>query len=272
MKRIYRIILKYLFFLISKFLKIFIWKFNVKMIPSLGDFSKFKYEYSYKTKRLVLRTDKNRFGKVVFDGSNLETYLCKLGKKYYTNKSSLNLEGHRSGYTGLYTILFSQLQNKKCSIAEIGIWKNASTNMWRKYFSEATIDCFEFDKKKLELAKKQKLKKVYYHFIDVNDKKIINDQFKKLNRKFDVIIDDSTHIFEHQINIIESTINYIKKGGMLIIEDIYRFKKGHEEIKYHEKIKKVKNKFSNIFFIETPHVNNFTASYKSEKILLLIKK
>ena len=62
MKRIYRITLKYLSFLISKFLKIFIWKFNVKMIPSLGDFSKFKYEYSYKTRRLVLRTDKNRFG------------------------------------------------------------------------------------------------------------------------------------------------------------------------------------------------------------------
>ena len=65
---------------------------------------------------------------------------------------------------------------------------------------------------------------------------------------------------------------YIKSGGYLVIEDIYRFKKGHEESKYYKKLKHLRKIFSKIVFIETTHANNFTASWKCEKILLLIKK
>ena len=72
--------------------------------------------------------------------------------------------------------------NKKCSIAEIGIEKNASTKMWRKYFKKANIDCFEIDEKKIKLAKKDKLKKARYHYIDVSDRKIIVSQFKKTKK------------------------------------------------------------------------------------------
>ena len=39
---------------------------------------------------------------------------------------------------------------------------------------------------------------------------------------FDIIIDDSTHNIEHQNNIINTVSKYLKPGGMLIIEDIYR--------------------------------------------------
>ena len=101
---------------------------------------------------------------------------------------------------------------------------------------------------------------------------IIIQQFNKVNKKFDIIIDDSTHEFDHQINIIKNTHKFIKSGGYLVIEDIYRFRKGHEESKYFEKLKNLRKIFSKIVFIETPHVNNFTANWKCEKILLLIKK
>ena len=79
-------------------------------------------------------------------------------------------------------------------------------------------------------------------------------------------------MFDHQINVILSTYKYLKPGGLIIVEDIYRFRKGYEETKYYEKIKHIKKSFTHIVFIETPHVNNFTASWKNEKILLLIKK
>ena len=144
--------------------------------------------------------------------------------------------------------------------------------MWRAFFKKANIDCFEIDKQKINQAKKDKLKNVKYYFIDVSDKKIIDAQFKKTKKKYDIIIDDSTHLFDHQINIIFSVYKFLKPGGIIIIEDIYKYRKGYEEIKYYEKIKRIKNFFSYIAFIETPHVNNFTASWKNEKILLLIKK
>ena len=111
-----------------------------------------------------------------------------------------------------------------------------------------------------------------YHYIDVNEKKIIISQFTKTKKKYDIIIDDSTHLFTHQINIISSTYKFLKPGGILVIEDIYKFRKGYEENKYYEKLKPVFKFFSYITFIDTPHINNFTANWKNEKILLLIKK
>ena len=267
-----RIILKLIYFWFLKILYYFFKPFNITILPSIKIGDKFNFEYSTNTRRFLFRKNTKKFGKIIFDSSLEESNLCTLGRKFNTNKSSLNLDGHRSGYTSLYNLLFYHLENKNCSVAEIGIEKNASTKMWRKYFKKARIDCFEIDKRKINLARKDKLKNVRYHYIDVNDKKIIYSQFKKTRKKYDIIIDDSTHLFDHQINIILSTYKFLKSGGILVIEDIYKFRKGHEENKYHEKIKYILKFFSYATFIDTPHINNFTASWKNEKILLLIKK
>ena len=271
-KKTYRIITKLFLFSFLKTTNFFLQKSNYKIIPAVSDYNSFNFDYSKSTRRLVLRKNEKSFDKIVIDSTHSETDLCFLGKKYSTNKSSLNLNGHRSGYTSLYSLLFSRLKEEKCLVAEIGIEKNASTNMWRDYFSKARIDCFELEKKKIDLAKIQKLKKVHYHYIDVSNPEVITKQFNKVNKKFDIIIDDSTHKFNHQINIIKNTYKFLKSGGYLVIEDIYRFKKEHEENNYFEKLKHLKKIFSKIVFIETAHANNFTASWKCEKILLLIKK
>lgn len=271
-KKKIRFALKFLSFHIMRYVNFLLKKFNIILLPALTINDKFLFEYSKKTRRYIFKKDSNKFGKIIFDSSLDETVLCKLGNKFKTNKSGLNLDGHRSGYTSFYNLIFTNLINKKCSIAEIGIEKNASTKMWRSFFKRAKIDCFELDRYKIRLALKHKLKNVKYHFIDVNNRSIIKSQFKKTKKKYDIIIDDSTHLFQHQINIILSTHQFLKSGGILIIEDIYRFKKDYEEKRYFEKLKKVKNLFSYIVFIETPHINNFTASWKNEKILMLIKK
>jgi hypothetical protein len=271
-KRFLRLILKFFSFTASKFLNFIFKKTNFKILPLLEINEKFNFEFSKKTRRFVFRKNPAKLGKIIFDSSLDETNLCDLGRKFNTNKSGINMDGHRSGYTGLYNLIFNHLINKKCSVAEIGIEKNASTKMWRKYFKKASIDCFEIDEQKIYSARKHKLKNVRYHYIDVNDKKIITSQFKKTKKKYDIIIDDSTHLFEHQINIILSTYNFLRPGGILVIEDIYKFRKGYEENKYQEKIKHILKFFSYVTFIDTPHINNFTASWKNEKILLLIKK
>ena len=271
-KKYYRIFQSFLFFGILKTISKIFSNSKIKILPPIGEKKDFTFDFSQKTRRVVFRKDEDCFGKIIFDGSLNESFLCNLGKNYNTNKSGINLSGHRSGYTSLYNLLLTNLKNKKCSIAEIGIEKNASTKMWRKYFRKASIDCFEIDKNKISYAKKQKLKGVKYHFIDVQNKKLIDLQFKKLKKKFDLIIDDSTHIFDHQINIIFNTYKYLKQGGILIIEDIYRNRRDYEEKRYYNSLKKLKKNFSDIVFIETSHVNNYTASWNCEKILLLIKK
>tara|TARA_Y100001970_G_scaffold289239_1_gene418946 strand:- start:2882 stop:3700 length:819 start_codon:yes stop_codon:yes gene_type:complete len=272
MKKNYRILQKYLNFVFIKFISFFLEKINYKIIPSLAKIDKFDYNYSEKTRRLVFNNNKEKFGKIIIDTSLFNSSLCQIGKYYNTNKSPYNLEGHRSGYTGFYFLLFSQLKKQNITIAEIGIEKNASTKLWREYFDNAEIHAFEYEKNKIQKALKDNLRNTSYHEINVEDQDSINQSFAKLNKKFDIIIDDSTHIFEHQINIIYNVKDYIKENGILIIEDIYKNKKDYNEIKYYEKILPIKDSFKNIFFVETSHINNFTASWKNEKLLILIKK
>ena len=121
------------------------------------------------------------------------------------------------------------------------------------------------------MALKENLHNTFYHKLDSSNSKSIQGAFEKTGKKFDIIIDDSTHIFDHQINIIYNAHNYLKDNGILIIEDIYKYRDGYEEKKYYDKILPLKEEFENIFFIETPHINNFTASWKNEKLLVLIK-
>ena len=271
MKKKFRIIQKKITYILIKIINILIKRTNYNIIPSLDQFDEFNFEYSEDTRRLVLLNNKNRFNKITIDTSLFETELCEIGKKFNTNKSPYNLVGHRSGYTGVYYILFNKYKNKEFNFAEIGIEKNGSTKMWREYFTNASLYLFEKDENKIKKALNDGLKNTSYSSIDVGDREDIKSSFSKHNKKFDIIIDDSTHYFDHQINVIYTAKEFLSPGGILVIEDIFRLKKNHEEKKYYEKILDIKNEFSKIYFIETNHVNNFTANYKCEKLLVLIK-
>ena len=271
MKKRLRIIQKYLNYVFVKIFTFLLKKFNYKIVPNLADIDNFNYNYSENTRRLVFKNNEKRFGKIVIDTSLFNSSLCEIGKNYNTNKSPYNLNGHRSGYTGLYYLLFSQLQKKNLVVAEIGIEKNASIRLLRDFFNNSEIHGFEFEEEKIKKALNDNLPNTFYHKIDVGNPDSIKKVFEQTNKKFDIIIDDSTHLFDHQINIIYNVNKYLKENGILIIEDIYKHRKGYEEERYYEKIIPLKNEFENIFFIETPHINNFTASWKNEKLLVLIK-
>ena len=96
-----------------------------------------------------------------------------------------------------------------------------------------------FDEK-IERAKEDNLKNTFYHKINVRDQEDIVKSFKKTNSKFDIIIDDSTHDFEDQINIITHCNQFLEKNGILIIEHDKR-------IKFDEKNTDVR-KYGNVFF------------------------
>jgi len=268
MKKNLRILNKFLVFIVIKLLNKLLINSNLKIIPPYDELEKFKFNYNENSRRLILENNKNKISKIYIDSSLYNSKLCLLGKKFNSNKSSLNNNGQRSGFTGLYSLLFFHLKNANINIAEIGIEKNASTKMWRKYFNKANLYLFEFDKLKIQNAKKDNLKKTYYNFIDVSSSKIIKDSFKKTKLKFDVIIDDSTHNFNHQINIVKEVKNFLKPDGLLIIEDIS--KQIHEK-EYETALKNILPEFKKVMFIETYHSNNFTSNYFMTKLLFIVK-
>nr|ABZ06147.1 hypothetical protein ALOHA_HF4000005K23ctg1g34 [uncultured marine microorganism HF4000_005K23] len=271
-KKSYRIFSKFFLILFIKIIYPLFRILGIKISPPYNKVSNLDYIYSPETRRLVFNMKKKEsFNKILVDTSFNSSFLCELGKKYSTNKSSLNLKGHRSGFTGFYNLFFSRLKDKEINFAEIGIEKNGSIKMWREFFPLANIHAFEFDEEKIQEAKKDKLKNTFYHKIDVRNNLSIVESFKETNLKFDVIIDDSTHTFKDQINIVNNCKEYLKNNGILILEDIYRERKGYAELDYYNSLREIKHLFYEIVFIETRHINNYTAGWKNEKILFFVK-
>ena len=171
LKSIYRKFNKHFLIIFIKMINPFFDKIGVYLHPKFSELKQYKLSYAKKTRRYLINRENKSFNKFFIDTSLSNTQLCFLGKKYPTNKSPLNVKGHRSGFTGIYTLLFSMLKNKKINIAEIGIEKNSSTKIWRDYFINSKIYAFEYDSKKIAAAKKNKLKNTFYLKTDVTKKK-----------------------------------------------------------------------------------------------------
>ena len=271
-KKTYRTINKFLLIIFVKIIAQPLKLLGIMIVPSYDKIENFKYDFSPLSRRLIFYPkNKDSFNKIFIDTSLSYSLLDKLGSKKFQTAKSPYANWHRCGYTGLYNLLFSNLKDKKINFAEIGVETNDSIKMWREFFSQATIHAFEFYDEKIQRAKKDNLKNTFYHKIDVRNGGDIVNSFKKTNLKFDIIIDDSTHFFDDQINIVKNCNQFLEKNGILIIEDIYKSRKGYSELEYYNSLKDIKDLFNEIVFIETKHINNFSANYKFEKILVLIK-
>ncbi len=148
---------------------------------------------------------------ITVDTTGTVSNLCEIAMVFNSDKCPYSKEttsGHKHPYTPVYDDLFSHLRDKDINIAEIGIEKNDSINIWRKYFSSANIYGFEFNEDYLLNARNQNLANVFYEKIDVKENNSIKQTFQKVGIKYDVIIDDATHIFGDQIRVIRNSVEY----------------------------------------------------------------
>jgi len=204
---------------------------------------------------------------------NNSSILCELGKKYDTDKSSqrnnvTNIR-HCHPYTLFYDGLFRDKKNENLKIAELGILDGGSLLMWREYFTNAEIYGFEYDEKLIHNFKsKFNNDRITLIDIDVRSKDSIIKGFEELNTLYDVIIEDTTHQFEDQIRVIENAYQYLKPGGMLIIEDIF---KRYNESDYINRLTPILQEFQNYYFIELDHVNRNSTGWDNDKLFILVK-
>jgi hypothetical protein len=218
---------------------------------------------------------KIQINNLTINSSNSITDLCKLGIKYPTDKSPYCTEsyttthgsGHRHPYTAVYDLLFSTLRYKNNKLAEIGILDNMSMACWREYFPNSTLFGFEFNQDFINIAKKFNLVNTTYDFIDVKNDNSINDCLSKYGN-YDIIIDDSTHIFEDQIRICNIAYKFLNEGGILIIEDIFR---SESEEKYFLQLESINKYFSTITFINTEHNLLYSPGWNNDKLLILFR-
>ena len=210
----------------------------------------------------------------VIDGLNTCTELCRIGSEVGTDKSPYNKSNSvlnfRHSYTPFYSMIFSHIRDKKINFGEIGIFKNSSIKMWRKYFKNASIYAWDGSYENIENAEKDNLENVFYEFMHTEYENTIIDAFSKLKCKLDVLIDDASHNFWDQIRVIRNCTHYLNSGSMLIIEDV------NNNIDEYEYIQEIKNYehdkyYDSISFINFNHSNRYLNGYDNDKIALLYR-
>jgi predicted O-methyltransferase YrrM len=204
---------------------------------------------------------------------NNSSELCEIGKKYDTDKSSQrnNVTDHRHchPYTLFYDGLFKNRKEEQLKIAELGILDGGSLLMWNEYFKNAEIYGFEYNDYLINKFKQNfNNQQITLANIDVTNKESIVNAFRNLNVLYDIIIEDTTHQFEDQIRVIENTYLYLKPGGILIIEDIF---KSYNETDYIDRLTPILQHFQDYYFVELDHNNKNSTGWNNDKLFVLIK-
>ena len=130
-----------------------------------------------------------------------------LGKIHYTDKI------HHHGYNRFYEDYLNKYRKKKFNFLEIGMDYGESMKLWRDYFKNANIFGLEIQQE----YKDERINVVKGDQSNLTDLK----NLVKITKKCDVILDDGSHVPEHQL----ISFNYLfekclSEGGVYIIEDI----------------------------------------------------
>ena len=132
--------------------------------------------------------------------------LINIGKKYPSSKN-------RFGFIQIYEKYFNDFKDKEFNLLEIGIDKGDSLRIWRDYFSNANICGLDIDKKEFSI---DGVDFFTGDQSDINFLKSITDKYKK----FDIIIDDGSHISNHVITSFKFLYPYLTDNGLYVVEDL----------------------------------------------------
>lgn len=215
-----------------------------------------------------------RCNSIVIDSTHAVSELCVFCAKAGTDKCVLNKnnKAHRHPYTVPYTLLFEPLRAKPIKFLELGVFRGASVIAWRNYFKRARL--YGYDNDDAALATIPSLPHTFMSNVDVSNKETL---VKALERDttdgelFDVILDDAAHNVTHQTLLIQEGLRFVKPGGLLIIEDVFRDRPEAEYIPALEAAIAA-DAISFYTFIVCDHVDRWSPGWNNDKMLVLFRK
>lgn len=123
-----------------------------------------------------------------------------------------------TGYFDVYERHLSKFVGKAPKILEIGVLGGGSIELWLKYFGEGTqVIGVDIDPRCLEYKYDGNAQVIMGDQSDPD----FWDQFLDKHTDFDIIIDDGSHIMEHQVLTLAKTFPHLKVGGVYICEDTH---------------------------------------------------
>lgn len=118
-------------------------------------------------------------------------------------------------YLEYYDKYFRSLANKEINLLELGVDKGDSLKFWRDYFPNGIIVGIDINKVVID-DNSGRIQIYQGSQYDIS----FLDSVSKKHGKYDIIIDDASHIGEFtKISFWHLFNNYLKKGGIFVIED-----------------------------------------------------
>jgi cephalosporin hydroxylase len=121
-----------------------------------------------------------------------------------------NVNAHT--YSVIYDRLFAPFKHKPINFLEIGVYLGGNIAICSEYFENINhygidiVDNLKIDKNLFS-----------FYFGSFDDPNIISQVSE---RKYDIILEDASHILEHQMEAIKIYLPLLNEGGIMIIEDI----------------------------------------------------
>jgi hypothetical protein len=171
---------------------------------------------------------KNKEMLKVIDNIQQQEAITQKNLQEVYNNFKMNDHGGDKGtlhsYIPIYESLFKDKREDKISLLEIGVLEGHSLQMWSEYFYNADIIGLDIDLKKYKFSSKHNIE---LHECDATNYDQIINIVK--DKSFDFIIDDGSHLLDHQIKTFNILFPYLKQGGLYIIEDILNIDKDRQE-------------------------------------------
>jgi len=152
------------------------------------------------------------------------TYLDELARKYETDKGGQHFRygggdsDTNHNYCEFYDELFREERDLVRHVLEIGINAGSSLRMWEEYFPNAKIVGLDSDAKCLV----HDTDRISCYAADQNNPQDLYKVMRAVADRptFDLIIDDGSHIREHQVTSMKTLLPFLSSWGYYIIEDL----------------------------------------------------
>lgn len=144
--------------------------------------------------------------------------LTKLANTAHTDKGTEFGESHC--FTEFYEPYFREMRSRgeRLKILEIGVQTGSSLEMLQNYFPLADIYGLDIS---MDLCDRTFSDRVHLFKGDQNSKENLDELAKITGGNFDIVIDDGSHMFEHQFHSLLYLMDYVSKDGFYVLEDLH---------------------------------------------------
>jgi predicted O-methyltransferase YrrM len=194
--------------------------------------------------------------------------LDHLAHRYQTDKAS-----GRHGFAAIYDRILRARRDEPITLLEIGVYRGASLRMWARYFAHGEIHGVDVD----ERAREHGGERITIHIGDASRPEVLAPIVAQAGGRFDVIIDDGSHRYEHQYPSLVALWPHLAPGGLYAIEDLhtsYRKKYGMGYRHPESTIELIKSLLDDVHHAEhgrPPTLESLAAVHVHHEICLLEK-